>query len=110
MLQFVDQLMKSFGLIDGDKGVNVCKFSPADGHQLGSGIQFHGTGPQGDHGVGQRQVAQFLPRLLAREVDDDLFGDFLGQAVGSAVKRLQWHGRIAVTIAGWNFPSNWSSW
>lgn len=38
------------------EGVQACQLWPCDGHHFGGGIQLHGTGAQGNHTMGQRQV------------------------------------------------------
>ena len=46
----------ALSLVHGGKGVHVSKLWPRDGDHLRSGVQLHGAGAEGDHGVDQRQV------------------------------------------------------
>ncbi len=64
-LQFREELLVALGLLDGRKGVDVGELRPADGHQLGGGVQFHGAGAERDHAVHQAEVLVFQPLQVA---------------------------------------------
>ncbi len=55
-LQFAEQLLIALGLSDRREGMQIGKFSPANGYKLRGRIQLHRTRPQRDHTVHQAQV------------------------------------------------------
>src|SRR5690606_3710640 len=66
-LQVADHLLIARRLFKRNKGMYVCEFRPRDGQHLGSGVEFHRTRPQWDHGMNPGQVL-FSRRLGERSI------------------------------------------
>ena len=65
--KLLDKVMVSGGLLFRDERMQRPELRPAEMKQLCCSVQFHGTGPERDHGRRKRQIPALQPRDVPHE-------------------------------------------